>query len=78
MDIDPVIKDVYTDMLRHRRTCSVDRILTNPVLRDEFLSRVSPRVGSGFVEEEILLRLVALRKRSLLPRSGDFRDAPAV
>jgi len=69
--MEPVLIAVYRQMLvSHPARCSADRIVADPVLRNEYLTRV--RAG-GVVESEyeILNALQNLRKRSKLPRRAD-------
>jgi hypothetical protein len=69
--MEPILIASYAQMLKERPTaCSVDRILEDPELRNEFLGRV--RAGAGERSEyEILRTLHNLRKRSKLPRRAD-------
>lgn len=69
--MEPILIPSYTQMLKaHPNACSVDRILEDPELRTEFLSRV--RAGAiERSEYEILRTLHNLRKRSKLPRRAD-------
>jgi hypothetical protein len=40
--MEPILIASYTEMLKaHPNSCSVDRILEDPVMRSEFLTRVS-------------------------------------
>ena len=69
--MEPILIASYAAMLKaHPNTCSVDRILEDPQMRDEFLTRV--RAGSAQRDEYVILRaLHNLRKRSKLPRRDD-------
>lgn len=67
--MEPIFIASYHEMLRaHPGTCSVDRILEDPELRGEFLTRVR---AVGRSEYDILRTLHNLRKRSKLPRRVD-------
>ena len=69
--MEPILIASYTEMLKsHPNACSVDRILEDPELRNEFLGRV--RAGEiQRSEYDILRTLHNLRKRSKLPRRAD-------
>jgi hypothetical protein len=67
--MEPILIESYTLMLKaHPNTCSVDRILEDPEMRNEFLDRVRAVERS---EYDILRTLHNLRKRSKLPLRGD-------
>ena len=72
--MDPVITDVYVEMVR-THGASVDDILVEPELRQEFLSNSRVLLGTDFGESVLLRRLHNLRKQSKLPRSGDILAA---
>jgi hypothetical protein len=69
--MEPILIATYKEMLKsHPKGCSVDRILEDPQMRNEFLARV----WAGAVERseyEILRTLHNLRKRSKLPTRRD-------
>lgn len=69
--MEPILIASYTQMLKaHSNACSVDRILEDPELRNEFLGRI--RAGAVERSEyDILRSLHNLRKRSKLPRRAD-------
>jgi hypothetical protein len=69
--MEPILIASYTRMLKaHPNQCSVDRILEDPELRNEFLGRV--RTGAVQRSEfDVLHTLNNLRKRSKLPRRAD-------
>lgn len=69
--MEPILIASYAQMLKaHPTACSVDRILEDPVMRNEFLGRV--RDGSvQHGEFAVLHALNNLRKRSKLPRRVD-------
>jgi hypothetical protein len=69
--MEPILIASYTQMLKaHPIQCSVDRILEDPELRNEFLGRV--RAGAVQRSEfDVLHTLNNLRKRSKLPRRAD-------
>jgi hypothetical protein len=69
--MEPILIASYREMLKTRpNECSVDRILEDPDLRNEFLGRV--RAGAVQQSEfDILRTLHNLCKRSRLPRRGD-------
>jgi hypothetical protein len=75
--MDPVIIDCYKQMLNAHH-CTVDDILEDPDLRNEFLSavRASLTDGTAHTEREILHGLTNLRKRSRLP-TGKRSPKPA-
>ena len=67
--MEPVPIASYSAMLQaHPDTCSVDRILEDPQMRNEFLDRART-VGRS--EYDVLRALHNLRKRSKLPRRDD-------
>ena len=67
--MEPILIASYSEMLKaHPNTCSVDRILEDPEMRNEFLARVRTVDRS---EYDILRTLHNLRKRSKLPRRDD-------
>lgn len=69
--MEPVLIASYRVMLKsHPTRCSVDRILCDPGLRDEYLGLVRARAGERR-EFDILHGLNNLRKRSRLPRRDD-------
>ena len=69
--MEPILIAFYTQMLKaHPNRCSVDRILEDPELRNEFLGRVRASAGDR-PEYDILRTLHNLRKRSKLPRRAD-------
>ena len=72
--MDPVITAVYVEMVR-TRGASVDDILVEPELRQEFLSNSRVLLGTDVNESVLLRRLHNLRKQSKLPRSGDIQAA---
>lgn len=72
--MDPMLIAAYVRMVREHGA-SVDDILVDPELRQEFLSHVRLSVGADAAEEAILRRLHNLRKRSRLPRSSDILAA---
>jgi len=72
--MDPVITEVYVEMARSHGA-SVDDILVEPELREEFLSNSRRVLGSEVGESVLLRRLQNLRKRSKLPRSSDILAA---
>ena len=65
--MDTSLIEVYGKMLKSR-FCSVDDILCEPELRQEFLSEARHVAGSELLEDAILKRLTNLRKRKKLPR----------
>jgi hypothetical protein len=69
--MEPILIASYAQMLKESPgVCSVDRILEDPALRNEFLGRV--RAGDvRWSEYDILRTLANLRKRSKLPRRDD-------
>jgi hypothetical protein len=69
--MEPILIESYRLMLKaHPDECSVDRILEDPEMRNEFLNRV--RAGDAQrPERDILHTLNNLRKRSKLPRRDD-------
>jgi hypothetical protein len=69
--MDVTLVDIYKQMVRLHK-CSVDDILVDPNLRQEFLSNSRSRLGSDMAEETLLRRLSNLRKRSKLPRASDL------
>jgi hypothetical protein len=54
---------------------SVDDILVDPHLREEFLAHCRQSLATDTSEEAILRRLQNLRKQSKLPRSSDILAA---
>ena len=66
--MEPILIESYRLMPKaHPDECSVDRILEDPEMRNEFLNRV--RAGDAQrPERDILHTLNNLRKRSKLPR----------
>jgi hypothetical protein len=55
-------------MFQREHGCSLDRMLCNPLLRNQFLAAarlVVPAAG----EEQLLWSLVGLRKKKTLPRT---------
>jgi hypothetical protein len=69
--MEPILIASYTEMLAaHPNECSVDRILEDPELRNEFLGRVRA-CAIERSECDILRTLHNLRKRSKLPRRAD-------
>lgn len=67
---DDAIIDVFRRMaVTHR--CSADDILETPELRELYLVETR-RVLGNLPERELLHKLVALRKRSKLPRSREL------
>ena len=72
--MDPVITDVYVEMVR-AHGASADDILVEPEFREEFLSNCRRLLGTGVGEAALLRGLQNLRKRSKLPRSGDILAA---
>ena len=72
--MDPVITEVYVEMVCSRGA-SVDDILVEPELREEFLSNSRRVLGSEVGEAVLLRRLQNLRKQSKLPRSNDILAA---
>ena len=69
--MEPVLIASYADMLKaHPGECSVDRILEDPAMRNEFLGRVRASAVDQ-PEYDVLRTLHNLRKRSKLPRRGD-------
>lgn len=70
--MEPVLIEKYCEMLKSYPTdCSVDRILEDPNLRSEFLTRVRTAQVHE-TEYEILHGLHNLRKKSKLPRRTDL------
>jgi hypothetical protein len=69
--MEPILIATYAQMLKaHPNECSVDRILEDPVYRNEFLGHV--RAGAVDQSEfDVLRTLHNLRKRSKLPRRDD-------
>ncbi len=65
--MDTSLIEVYGKMLSDR-SCSVDDILCEPELRQEFLSEARRAAGSDLKEGTLLKRLTNLRKRKKLPR----------
>jgi hypothetical protein len=73
--MEPILVAAYREMLKaHPGACSVDRILEDPRMRDEFLNRVWPAL-SDRTEFDVLHTLNNLRKRSKLPRRAPQRPA---
>jgi hypothetical protein len=70
MVADEALISVFNRLARSRG-CSVDDILETPELREEYLSE-SRHVVGDLPEQQLLHRLVYLRKRSKLPRSRDL------
>jgi len=73
--MDQILIDIYKQMVRVHKS-SVDDILVNPELREEFLSNSRSLLGKETDEQTLLRRLHNLRKRSRLPRSGDLLATP--
>ncbi len=71
MSIDHTLKAVYARIVRDHGA-SVDDILVDPALREQFLSNSREFLGTDVGEETLLRRLQNLRKQSKLPRSGDI------
>lgn len=69
--MDPILTAVYVHMARHHNA-SVDDILVDPLLREEFVTLCRRSVGEDVPEEKLLRRLAGLRKRSKLPRAKDI------
>jgi hypothetical protein len=69
--MEPVLIARYAEMLKtHPTKCSVDRILEDPEMRNEYLTLVRSSTGDK-PEFEILRGLNNLRKRSKLPTRAD-------
>lgn len=69
--MEPILTAAYAEMLKtHPGACSVDRILEDPDMRNEFLNRVWPALMDRS-EYDVLRSLHNLRKRSKLPRVRD-------
>ena len=69
--MEPVLIASYRVMLKtHPTACSVDRILEDPALRNEFLGLVRTSAVER-PEFDVLHTLNNLRKRSKLPRRSD-------
>ena len=69
--MDQVLQGVYRQM-HTQRHCSVDRILTGPILRTEFIAECRAQLGPDADEEALLSRLISLRKQSKLSRSTEI------
>jgi hypothetical protein len=67
--VDSILIAACVRMVR-QHGASVDDILVDPQLREEFLSHCRLSLAAGTSEEAILRRLHNLRKQSKLPRSG--------
>ena len=70
--MDSIIRYVYGRLVQVHH-CSVDRILENPNFRVEFLNEARKLLGE-LPEEQILHRLVTLRKARQLPPSREITD----
>jgi hypothetical protein len=69
--VDPILIAAYVRMVR-QHGASVDDILVDPQLREEFLAHCRLSLAPDTSEESILRRLHNLRKQSKLPRSNDI------
>ena len=69
--MDPILTAVYVHMARHHGA-SVDDILVDQRLREEFVTLCRRSVGDEVTEKQLLQRLSNLRKRSRLPRAKDI------
>lgn len=73
--MEPILIASYRVMLKtHPKRCSVDRILCDPNLRNEYLNLVRDRAGERR-EFDVLQGLSNLRKRSRLPLRDDDTSA---
>lgn len=63
---DDSLRDHWLAFQRDRK-CSIDRMLCDPELRQEFLSTVRLSDDCSDDEQTILWQLVSLRKRRLVP-----------
>jgi len=71
--MDAIVIDVYSRMVR-LHGCSVDSILESPEFREEYLTMMRQQTGN-LPEQMLLHALMAMRKRSKLPRSRDLLRA---
>ena len=72
--MDPILIAAYERIVR-RHGASVDDILVDPDLREEFLAHCRQSLAADTSEVAILRRLHNLRKQSKLPRSSDILAA---
>jgi hypothetical protein len=72
---DQIIADTYSDLNSLHR-CSVDDILVDPMLREQYIERLRERVGDQS-ERQSLKHLLNLRKRGRLPRGTNASRSPA-
>lgn len=63
---DNSLRDRWLSFQRNHK-CSIDRMLCDPELRQEFLSAVRLSGDCSDDEQTILWRLVSLRKRKVVP-----------
>lgn len=63
---DDSLRDQWLAFQRERN-CSIDRMLCDPELRQEFLSAMKLSENCRNHEREILWRLVSFRKRRIMP-----------
>ncbi len=64
---DQPLRDLWT-MFQREHQCSLDRMLCNPLLRNQLLEAAHV-VMPAADEEQILWSLVSLRKKKTLPRT---------
>lgn len=66
-DMDPIILNTYKQLVQ-QHSCSADQILTKPDLRSKFLHACWEHLPD-VPEEDLLNRLLYLRKNRCLPKS---------